>query len=52
MAKENKYVKEAIEEAKRNLTGEDLDKCIEALHNWAKNTSTYFGGDKEDGKSK
>ena len=36
-----KMVDDAIEEAKRNLTGEDLQKCIEALHNWIKN-NTYL----------
>lgn len=35
----DKMVDDAIEEAKRNLTGEDLQKSIEALNNWRKNNA-------------
>ena len=48
----DKLVDDTIEEAKGNLTGDDLDKCITALNNWRKNY-TYLlslGGNKHDSK--
>lgn len=33
-------VEQAKEEARQNLTGEDLEKCIKALEAWARNTMT------------
>lgn len=33
-------VEQAKEEARQNLTGEDLEKCIKALEAWERNTQT------------
>lgn len=33
-------VERAKKEARRNLTGEDLEKCIKALEAWERNTQT------------
>lgn len=35
-ASDIKAVEQAKEEAKKNLTGEDLEKCLQALDNWLK----------------
>ena len=36
----HQWVKQAKEEARLNLTGEDLDKCFKALEAWERNTQT------------
>lgn len=36
----HQWVERAKEEARRNLTGEDLEKCIKALEAWERNTQT------------
>ena len=33
----HKWVEEAKQEAHRNLSGEDLEKCLTALDNWERN---------------
>lgn len=35
----HQLVEQAKEEARQNLTGEDLEKCIKALEAWARNTT-------------
>lgn len=36
----HQWVEHAKEEARRNLTGEDLEKCFNALEAWERNTQT------------
>ena len=36
----HQLVEQAKEEARLNLTGEDLEKCIKALEAWERNTQT------------
>ena len=36
----HQWVERAKEEARLNLTGEDLEKCIKALEAWERNTQT------------
>ena len=36
-------VKRAKKEARQNLQGEDLEKCIKALEAWERNTMTDIG---------
>ena len=36
----HQWVEQAKEEARSNLTGEDLEKCIKALEAWERNTQT------------
>lgn len=33
-----KWIEQAKEEARQNLSGEDLEKCIAALEAWGRNT--------------
>lgn len=35
----HEWVEQAKEEARQNLQGEDLDKCIKALEAWERNTT-------------
>lgn len=37
---EHQWVEQAKEEARLNLTGEDLEKCFKALEAWERNTQT------------
>ena len=34
-----KWIEQAKEEAKKNLSGEELEKCIAALEAWGRNTT-------------
>ena len=34
-----KWIEQAKEEARQNLSGEDLDKCFAALEAWGRNTT-------------
>lgn len=36
----HQWVEQAKEEARLNLTGEDLEKCFNALEAWERNTQT------------
>ena len=36
----HQWVEQAKKEARRNLTGEDLEKCFKALEAWERNTQT------------
>lgn len=36
----HQWVEQAKEEARLNLTGEDLEKCFKALEAWERNTQT------------
>ena len=36
-AKHQEWIEEAKNEARQNLKGEDLEKCLVALDNWGKN---------------
>ena len=36
----HQLVEQAKEEARLNLTGEDLEKCFKALEAWERNTQT------------
>ena len=37
----HKLVEEAKAEARKNLTGEDLEKCLTALDNWERNVNMW-----------
>ena len=37
-----KLVEKAKEEAKQNLSGDDLEKCLAALEAWCRNTTLQY----------